>query len=294
MLIRLSILLPLLLVGLVCAVSAEQHTPRAAPSPYMWRALPTGDHQMTSPSRPYLSLPAERLMRALAALLSALLSAATTHTYLPVAACTTPFRQSSSMSVAMPQSPVTPRGPPRYASTTRQASANSSASPSSGPSHAAVSFLRVVRTCLAIGLLHENWIGWYTSVRVARTFARAITFYLGIRQALLHKFAPDLDGYQFSHDHNTFTYRDFPSTKIDAMLGILNHHRGKSCAAPAIIVDGHIVESDDSQRWANWPVVPGAPVDKLIIYLAFPSQNWIIRKALGENGFEFEEIQGRA
>ncbi|KAI9062633.1 hypothetical protein FKP32DRAFT_1593296 [Trametes sanguinea] len=62
--------------------------------------------------------------------------------------------RSQSMSVAMPQSPVTPRGPPpvrvdvnltrrpstgalSYASTTRQASANSSASPSSGPSHAA-------------------------------------------------------------------------------------------------------------------------------------------------------------
>ncbi|KAI9057594.1 hypothetical protein FKP32DRAFT_1552356, partial [Trametes sanguinea] len=84
------------------------------------------------------------------------------------------------------------------------------------------------------------------------------------------------------------------STKIDAMLGILNHHRGKSCAAPAVIVNGHVVDSDDSQRWVDWPVVPGAPVDKLIVYLAFPSQNWIIRKALGENGFEFEEIQGRA
>ncbi|KAL7280571.1 hypothetical protein ACG7TL_005505 [Trametes sanguinea] len=62
--------------------------------------------------------------------------------------------RSQSMSVAMPQSPATPRGPPpvrvdvnltrrpstgalSYASTTRQASANSSTSPSSNPSHSA-------------------------------------------------------------------------------------------------------------------------------------------------------------
>ncbi|CDO72076.1 hypothetical protein BN946_scf184962.g19 [Trametes cinnabarina] len=62
--------------------------------------------------------------------------------------------RSQSMSAPMPQSPMTPRGPPSvrvdvnvtrrpstgalsYASTTRQASAHSSASPSSGPSNAA-------------------------------------------------------------------------------------------------------------------------------------------------------------
>ncbi|KAJ2993885.1 hypothetical protein NUW54_g7644 [Trametes sanguinea] len=134
-----------------------------------------------------------------------------------------------------------------------------------------------------------------SGVRAAQTISAAIaTFYLGIRQALLHKFAPDLDGYQFPHDHQAIKYNDFPSTKINALLELLQHHRGKSCTPPAVIVHGHVVDSDLAARWPDWPTVPGAPIDKIIVYLAFPSQNWIVRKALREGDFEFEEIQGHA
>ncbi|KAL7283873.1 hypothetical protein ACG7TL_001143 [Trametes sanguinea] len=120
------------------------------------------------------------------------------------------------------------------------------------------------------------------------------SFYLGIRQALLHKFAPDLEGYQFPADHLAVNYRDYPSTKIDAMLELLDHHKGKSCTPPAKVEDGHVVASTVGEDWPEWPVIASAPVDKIIVYLAFPSQNWIIRKALEEHSLEFEEIQGRS
>ncbi|KAJ3001286.1 hypothetical protein NUW54_g6525 [Trametes sanguinea] len=121
------------------------------------------------------------------------------------------------------------------------------------------------------------------------------SFYLGIRQALLHKFAPDIEGYQFPRDHDSLRYSDYPSTKIDALLELISYHKGKSCQPPATINDGQVIHSGESiDDWSNWPAVPDAPIDKIIVYLAFPSQNWIIRKALLENGFAFEEIHGRA
>ncbi|KAI9069500.1 hypothetical protein FKP32DRAFT_1559599, partial [Trametes sanguinea] len=120
------------------------------------------------------------------------------------------------------------------------------------------------------------------------------SFYLGIRIALLHKLAPDIEGYQFPRDHESLRYDDYPSTKIDALLELLDYHTDKVCAPPATIEDGHIVDVDEDSAWPDWPRVPDAPIDKIIVYLAFPSQNWIVRKALEEFNLEYEEIQGKA
>ncbi|KAI9056740.1 hypothetical protein FKP32DRAFT_1551830, partial [Trametes sanguinea] len=97
-----------------------------------------------------------------------------------------------------------------------------------------------------------------------------------------------------AHTSTPLRYDDYPSTKIDALLELLDYHTGKACAPPATIEDGHIVDLDDDSAWPDWPRVPDAPIDKIIVYLAFPSQNWIVRKALEEFNLEFEEIHGKA
>ncbi|KAH9846752.1 P-loop containing nucleoside triphosphate hydrolase protein, partial [Lenzites betulinus] len=112
-------------------------------------------------------------------------------------------------------------------------------------------------------------------------------FYLGIRRALLHKNMPGIPGHQFPPKPERLPYNTFPSTKIDALVKVLQYYDGRSCAPPPTWIDGDIGPPENPDAW---PVVPNAPIDKIIVYLAFPSSNWIVRKALEDNNIAFYEI----
>ncbi|KAI9064569.1 hypothetical protein FKP32DRAFT_1602933 [Trametes sanguinea] len=77
-----------------------------------------------------------------------------------------------------------------------------------------------------------------------------------------------LPGYTIPKDD--FHYEDRPSTKLNALLALLTYHVGCTCAPPAIIEEGVIIEPDESAA-SEWNVVPGAAPDKIIVYSAFPS-----------------------
>ncbi|KAL7280993.1 hypothetical protein ACG7TL_004295 [Trametes sanguinea] len=105
----------------------------------------------------------------------------------------------------------------------------------------------------------------------------ARSFYIGIRQALLHHCAVSLPG--FTIHPSTFNYADTPSTKINALLSLLHYHVGKTCAPPAVIQDGVVYPPEEGAA-NDWNMVPGAHPDKILVYSAFPSLFWIISSAL--------------
>ncbi|KAH9846337.1 P-loop containing nucleoside triphosphate hydrolase protein, partial [Lenzites betulinus] len=120
-----------------------------------------------------------------------------------------------------------------------------------------------------------------------RPSASSSAFYLGIRRALLHKNMPGIPGHVFPSNASRLPYSKFPSTKIDALVKVLKYYEGKSCAPPPTWINGDLGPPDNPE---GWPVIPNAPVDKILVYLAFPSSNWIVRKALKENNIGLEEI----
>ncbi|OSC96169.1 P-loop containing nucleoside triphosphate hydrolase protein, partial [Trametes coccinea BRFM310] len=115
------------------------------------------------------------------------------------------------------------------------------------------------------------------------------SFYIGIRQALLHHCSLNVAGYELSPDD--FQYEDSPSTKINALLALLSYHVGRTCAPPAIIMDGQVLPPEDDAA-STWNVVPGAAPDKIIVYSAFPSLFWIITAAFELLGFQHIVIHG--
>ncbi|KAL7281844.1 hypothetical protein ACG7TL_005167 [Trametes sanguinea] len=112
-------------------------------------------------------------------------------------------------------------------------------------------------------------------------------FYLGIRKALLHKSLADLEDHRFPSDKDGRPYTDFPSSKLDALLALLEYHIGGSCAPPALVDPTIAAPESDPEGWSR---IDGAPVDKIVVYLAFPSSNWLVRKALEHAGIKFLEI----
>ncbi|KAL7277927.1 hypothetical protein ACG7TL_007875 [Trametes sanguinea] len=116
---------------------------------------------------------------------------------------------------------------------------------------------------------------------------RRAAFYLGIRKALLHKSLADLEDHRFPSDKDGRPYTDFPSSKLDALLALLEYHIGGSCAPPALVDPTIAAPESDPEGWSR---IDGAPVDKIVVYLAFPSSNWLVRKALEHAGIKFLEI----
>ncbi len=104
------------------------------------------------------------------------------------------------------------------------------------------------------------------------------SFYLGLRQGLTHYRLANFGEYKFPADHTQVVYQQDPSTKIDKMLEIVHHHKDKICGKPLEPAEGEgeiIVRGPAQQAWR---VVPGAGPDKIIVYCAFPKNNWIVRK----------------
>lgn len=124
-------------------------------------------------------------------------------------------------------------------------------------------------------------------VRDFESFAELITFfqsfYLTMRQALLHSWLSRQLNHRFLAVHKTLEYSDLPpSTKVDMTLRIVVKHLFQTCATPLSNlkdvhgnpVAGAIIEGDNI-RWAT--PLEKLPSDKIIIYLTFPSNNWIVR-----------------
>ncbi|KAI9069960.1 hypothetical protein FKP32DRAFT_1558701 [Trametes sanguinea] len=112
-------------------------------------------------------------------------------------------------------------------------------------------------------------------------------FYLGIRKALLHKCLADVDEHRFPRDKDQRPYTDYPSSKLDALLELLKYHLGQTCAPPAQVHPTIAPPAADPEDWLR---LPDASIDKIIVYLAFPSSNWLVRKALEHSGVKYMEI----
>ena len=101
------------------------------------------------------------------------------------------------------------------------------------------------------------------------------SFYLGIRKALLHKKLGEVPPHVFPASLQEVRYKDDPSTKIDALIALLKYHHGKTCAQPAQFDGNTLVEPSYDE---NWPRVSSDTVDKALVYLSFPSSNFIVKK----------------
>ncbi|OSC96168.1 P-loop containing nucleoside triphosphate hydrolase protein, partial [Trametes coccinea BRFM310] len=117
-------------------------------------------------------------------------------------------------------------------------------------------------------------------------FRSDFSFYLGIRKALLHKKLGEVPPYVFPANLREVRYQDDPSTKIDALIALLKYHQGKSCAQPAQFNGNTLVEPPYDEKW---PRIKPDTVDKALVYLSFPSSNFIVKKALEEAGIAYLE-----
>ena len=129
------------------------------------------------------------------------------------------------------------------------------------------------------------------------------SFYLTIRQALLHPGFSKLKGHAFSEADMMKPYSSHPSTKINALLVLLKHHVGKICpeGIEEITSIGDIAKGEYElglrEDWAvDWGDNDQVPTnaDKIIVYCGFPSLNWIIMQALEEYDIKFVELNGRS
>lgn len=109
------------------------------------------------------------------------------------------------------------------------------------------------------------------------------SFYLTMRQAVLHSWFSRQPNHRFLPLHEKLPYSDLPpSTKIGTMLRIVVKHLYQTCATPlSNLKDKHgnpvagVIVEGDNIRWTA--PAEKLPTDKIIIYLTFPSNNWIVR-----------------
>ncbi|KAH9852795.1 P-loop containing nucleoside triphosphate hydrolase protein, partial [Lenzites betulinus] len=137
----------------------------------------------------------------------------------------------------------------------------------------------------------------FTLICSRNTLWEGRAFYLSIRQALLHPGFSKLSGYAFTPEDELKPYTDHPSTKIDAVLSVLEWHLGHCCRPPLEYnTDSHVYSQVDAESWPWDPKrdnPDGAlPNDKIIVYLAFPSLNWLIKSAFEQRGIHYQEING--
>ncbi|KAI0348718.1 hypothetical protein OH77DRAFT_1416039, partial [Trametes cingulata] len=119
-------------------------------------------------------------------------------------------------------------------------------------------------------------------------------FYLRTRKALLHPFLGELEEYNFPEDKLERPYSDFPSSKIDSAVDLCSVHAGRICEPPAAVENGVVCARSDPPNWVR---LPDAQPDKILVYLSFPSCNWIVKKAAGIKHMEINgslSLQRRA
>ena len=128
------------------------------------------------------------------------------------------------------------------------------------------------------------------------------SFYLTIRQALLHPGFSKLEGVAFRESDMMEPYSSHPSTKIDALLILLQWHVGQICPPPIEEIVT-VQDTDGTHREYRvrdeWELEfdgdePPTNLDKIIVYCGFPSLNWIIIQALQEHCIKFVELNGRS
>ncbi|KAI0350441.1 hypothetical protein OH77DRAFT_1572606 [Trametes cingulata] len=116
------------------------------------------------------------------------------------------------------------------------------------------------------------------------------SFYLGSRMALVHCRLPELPGYTFPDDQDSTKYSDFPSTKLDWLVKLAKYYENGVCKQPPVITKAGVEEPEYDPEWVR---VPDAPKDKIIVFLAFPHGNWIVKKALDEAELAYLELNSK-
>ncbi|KAI0681777.1 P-loop containing nucleoside triphosphate hydrolase protein [Cerioporus squamosus] len=139
--------------------------------------------------------------------------------------------------------------------------------------------------------------------RAAPTRCRArAAFYLFHRQAGLHSALSKQPEYHWPRNE---PYHEHRSSKIDAMLRIIQYHQTAPGLPPLTVTE----EEGSNELVPNpryGPLDPAHPDrihhiaqdpalgdDRIVVFLAFPKNNWVVRKALEENGIKFVEIHGQ-
>ncbi|KAI0362836.1 hypothetical protein BV20DRAFT_984196, partial [Pilatotrama ljubarskyi] len=114
-----------------------------------------------------------------------------------------------------------------------------------------------------------------------------ISFYLGSRMALVHPRLPGLQGHKLPEDIAAFNYSENPSTKIDVTRALIKYYENGTCKQPPLITENGVQEPPYDPEWVR---VPDVGLDKIIVFLTFPSGNWIILQALEEAGIKYLEL----
>ncbi|KAH9848946.1 P-loop containing nucleoside triphosphate hydrolase protein, partial [Lenzites betulinus] len=130
---------------------------------------------------------------------------------------------------------------------------------------------------------------------LAENLAVEGTFYLSIRQALLHPGFSGITPYKFTAEDELQPYSTHPSTKIDVVLRLLQWHIDHFCRPPLFYdPEEQQFAPMNNDQWELTKPSPGDEVltDKAIVYLAFPSLNWLIKSALDEQDIPYQEING--
>lgn len=115
--------------------------------------------------------------------------------------------------------------------------------------------------------------------------------YTDIRQALLHKGLGKVEGHELPDNAEDLPWDDIKSTKLSLALDIVKYHLGRTCTPPLIPEETGFRQPTSKPEGYLHP--PNALPDKMFLYLAWPGENWLIRKALEESGITFMEVNGQ-
>lgn len=110
-------------------------------------------------------------------------------------------------------------------------------------------------------------------------------FYLGIRETLLHEILAAMSEDDWPAD---LAYSDQPSTKINALLALIRHHLLAPGLPPLAVVDSanntlgpdpdYLPQADGSPPAKTVVQEASLGPDRIVVYLAFPKNNWIVKK----------------
>ncbi|EMD31654.1 hypothetical protein CERSUDRAFT_127231 [Gelatoporia subvermispora B] len=113
------------------------------------------------------------------------------------------------------------------------------------------------------------------------------SFYLSIRRALTH---PGCNpGHGHKNAQSLEEWDKYPSAKLIALIQVLFHHLASDGAPPLRSRAGNILESTESGPDVH---PPGAGPDKIVVYIAFPSNLDIIGNVLTLHGIRWVTING--
>ncbi|TFK77707.1 hypothetical protein K466DRAFT_508186, partial [Polyporus arcularius HHB13444] len=125
---------------------------------------------------------------------------------------------------------------------------------------------------------------------VSRVLILPQSFYVKFRRTHTHWRLADNDAYLPA---NLEDYKFQPSTKLNSILRLLKYHLEQDNRPPLVVNPNFQDMLVPTTDWIAKPRGPNSPPDKVVIYVAFPSNNYLIKKVLSFYGISCVEINGK-